>query len=59
MMRRWTSSSSTGMRVDLHAQLRRGLVDQVDRLVGQEAIGDVAVRQHGGRDQRGILECTP
>ena len=29
--------------------LGRGLVDQVDRLVGQEAVGDVAVREAGGR----------
>src|SRR3954449_3772881 len=29
-----------GHRLDAHA--RRGLVDQVDRLVGQEAVGDVA-----------------
>ena len=43
-------------RVDLHAQRRRRLVDQVDRLVGQEAIGDVAVRQHGRGDQRRVLE---
>ena len=31
-------------RVDLHAQLRRCLVHQINRLVGQEAVGDVAVR---------------
>ena len=43
-------------RVDLHAQPRRRLVDQVDRLVGQEPIGDVAIRQHRRRDQRGVLE---
>ena len=30
-------------RVDLHPQPRRGLVDEVDRLVGQEALGDVAL----------------
>ena len=46
-------------RVDLHAQLRRGFVDQIDRLVGQESIGDVPVRQHGGRDERGVLELHP
>ena len=40
--------------IDLHLQPRRGLVHQVDRLVGQEAVGDVAVRQRGRRDQRGI-----
>ena len=42
------------MRIDLHAQARRRLVDQVDRLVGQEAVGDVAVRERGGGDERGI-----
>ena len=41
-------------RVDLHAQPRRRLVDEVDRLVGQEAVGDVAVRQRGRRDERRV-----
>ena len=36
-----------GHRLDAHA--RRGLVDEVDGLVGQEAVGDVAVGQLGGR----------
>ncbi len=40
--------------IDLHLQPRRGLVHQVDGLVGQEAVGDVAVRQRGGGHQRGI-----
>src|SRR3954447_10063170 len=39
-----------GHRLDAHP--RGGLVDQVDRLVGQEAVGDVAVRQLGGGLQR-------
>ena len=39
-----------GHRLDPHPG--RGLVDQVDRLVGQEAVGDVAVGQLGGRLQR-------
>src|SRR3954453_5386264 len=39
-----------GHRLDAHA--RRGLVDQVDRLVGQETVGDVAVRQLGRRLER-------
>ena len=39
-----------GHRLDAHA--RRGLVDQVDRLVRQEAVGDVAVSQVGGGHQR-------
>ena len=33
---------------------RGGLVDQVDRLVGEEAVGDVAVREHRGGDQRRV-----
>ena len=34
-----------GLGVDLHADARRGLIDQVDRLVRQLAVGDVAVRE--------------
>ena len=45
-----------GHRVDLHAHAARGLVDQVDRLVGQEAVGDVAVRERRGRHERGVLD---
>ena len=40
--------------VDLHPDPRRGLVDQVDRLVRQEAVGDVAVRQLGRGDDRRV-----
>ncbi len=43
-------------RIDLHAQLRRGFINQIDRLVRQEPVGDVAVGEHGGGDQRGVLE---
>ena len=43
-------------RVDLHPQLRRRLVDEVDRLVGQEPIGDVAVGEHRRRHERGVLD---
>src|SRR6266404_2576842 len=39
-------------RIDGDAEPRRGLVDQVDRFVGQEAVGDVAVRQRRRRDDR-------
>ncbi len=46
-------------RVDLHAQPRRGLVDQVDRLVGQEAAGDVAVGQRRRSDQRAVVDVAP
>ena len=41
-------------RVDLHAEPGGGLVDQVDGLVGQEPVGDVAVGEGGGGDQRGV-----
>ena len=44
-------------RVDLHPELRRGLVDEVDGLVRQEAVGDVARRERRGRDQRGVLDA--
>src|SRR5262249_22175325 len=44
-------------RVDLDAQARRRLVDEVDRLVGELPRGDVAVRQHRGRDERGVLDA--
>jgi hypothetical protein len=37
-------------RVDLYPQPAGRLIDEIDRLVRQEAIGDVAVRQGGGRD---------
>jgi hypothetical protein len=40
--------------VDLHAQAGRGLVDEVDGLVGQEARRDVAVRQQRRGDERGV-----
>ena len=41
-------------RGQLDAHAAGGLVDQVDRLVRQEAVGDVAVAEGGGGDQRGI-----
>ena len=47
-------SSSSGFDIDLHAQARGSLVDEVDRLVGQEPVGDVAVRKGRRRDERGI-----
>ena len=43
-------------RVDLHPQAARGLVDEVDRLVGQEALRDVAVGERGGGDERGVRD---
>src|SRR5262249_49782586 len=44
-------------RVDLHAQPRRRFVDQVDRLVRQLAVGQVAAREHRSGDERGILDA--
>ena len=54
--RRSSRSISSGLRVHLHADARRRLVDQVDRLVGQLPVADVAVRQRRGRDDRGIRD---
>ena len=44
-------------RVQLHAQARGGLVNQVNRLVRQETVGDVAVRERRRRDQRRVLDA--
>ena len=54
MMRRSSSSSSSGLESTCMRKPRRRLVDQVDRLVGQEAVGDVAVGERGCGDERGI-----
>ena len=43
--------------VDLHPQTAGRFVDQVDGLVGQEAVGDVAVAQGGGRNQGAVSKC--
>ncbi len=42
---------------DLDGERGGGLVDQVDGLVGQEAVGDVAVRERGGGDDGGVLDA--
>src|SRR5438552_9819854 len=47
----------SGHRVDLSAQSRCGLVDEVDRLVGQEAVADVPIREHGGGDDSRVLDA--
>ena len=44
-------------RVDLDAQLAGRLVDEVDRLVGQEPVGQVAVRQDRRRHERRVLDA--
>ncbi len=46
-------------RVDLHPQARSCLVDEVDCLVGEEAVGDVAVGEHRGSDERGVADLDP
>src|SRR5690606_3305207 len=45
-----------GLRVDLHANARRGLVDEVDGFIRQIAVRDVAVRQRGRRDDRRVRD---
>ena len=45
-----------GHRVHLGFDKGAGLVDQVDRLVGQETVGNIAVGQRCGCDQRGIVD---
>jgi hypothetical protein len=45
-----------GLGVDLHLDARGGLVDEVDGLVGEEAVGDVAVRKLGRGDDRGVRD---
>ena len=36
----------------VHLELRRRLVNQIDRLVWQEPLGDVTVGEGGGGDER-------
>ena len=43
--------------VELHAQPARRLVHQVDGLVGEEPVGDVAVGEVCGADQRGVRDA--
>ena len=45
-----------GHGVDLGAQHGARLVDQVDGLVGQEAVGDVAVAEHDRGDEGAVLD---
>ena len=45
-----------GHGVDLGADHGAGLVHQVDGLVGQEAVGDIAVGQGGGGDDGAVLD---
>ena len=40
-----------GLAINLHPQAACGLVNEVDRLVGQETVGDIAVREGRGRNK--------
>ena len=42
-------------RIELGLNHCAGFIDQIDCLVGQEAVGDIAVREHGRADQRAVL----
>src|ERR1019366_3037624 len=44
-------------RIDLDAQRGSGFVDQVNRFVRQKAVGDVAVRERGRRDDGRIFDA--
>lgn len=57
--RRSRRSSFLRLGVDLHADAAGGLVDQVDGLVRQLPIGDVAVRQLGRGDDRAVGDAHP
>ncbi len=46
-----------GHGADLQAQGGAGFVDQIDGLVGQEAVGDIALGKQGGRDDGRVLNA--
>ena len=46
-----------GHGANLQAQGGAGLIDQVDGLIGQEAVGNVALREQGGGENGGILDA--
>ena len=47
-----------GHRVDLRADHRAGLIDEVDGLVGQETVGDIAVGERRGGDKRVVVNAN-
>ncbi len=55
--RRSMLSISIGMLPIWILQRGAGFVDQIDGLVGQETVGDVAVREHGRGHDGGILDA--
>ena len=46
-----------GLGRDLHLELGGSLVHEVDRLIGQEPVGDVPVREHSRLDQRVVADA--
>ncbi len=46
-----------GRAVQFDAAAAGGLVHQVDGFVGQEAVGDIAIGEHGSGNQRAILDA--
>jgi len=46
-----------GFGIDLHLEPRRRLVDQIDGLVRQKTVGDVAVRQGGSGNDRAVANA--
>ena len=48
-----------GLGVDLHSDPPRRLVDQIDRLVGELALGDVSMRERRGGDDGGVADVHP
>ena len=48
-----------GLGIELDAQLGGGFVDHVDRLVGEEAVGDVAAGELDRRDDRRVGDPHP
>ena len=45
-----------GFEFDLQAG--RGFVHEIDGFVGQEAVADIAIAEHGGGDERGVLDAN-
>ena len=56
-MWRFTWSSSVGIESISMRSLLSRLVDQVDRLVGEESSGDVAIGKDRGGDQGRVLDA--
>ena len=46
-----------GQRIELHAQARGGFIDQIDGLVRKKTVGDIAIGERGGRQNRGVLDA--